>query len=56
MNVTNSNVGNFNHGYKIWEFTAGDYECTEVADLVRSTWWTETDEVAAAITINVIPV
>jgi hypothetical protein len=43
MNVTNNNVGGYNTGYKIWEFTAFNDECTENVAVMRSTWWDETN-------------
>jgi hypothetical protein len=39
MDVTNRNVGEFNTGYRIYEFTAFDEVCEEDIYVNRSDWW-----------------
>jgi hypothetical protein len=55
MNITNINVGDYATGYKIWEFTAGDYVCTEDVEILRSVFNTEGDA-TSTITLNVVGV
>jgi hypothetical protein len=58
MSIVNKNVYGSDYGYKMWEYKAGDYECSEQVIVMRADWWSalgNNGDNMLNITVNVIP-